>query len=62
MNMPGVFPLGHIMMTAGINALINDTNSALTHSDLLVLIDRHRMGDDGGVQRGRRTKSVCNRA
>jgi len=49
MNMPGLFPLGHIVMTQGINALIDVTQSPLTDADLLALINRHRMGDDGDV-------------
>jgi len=49
MNMPGLFPLGHIVMTQGIKALIDDAQSPLTDADLLALINRHRMGDDGDV-------------
>jgi len=49
MNMPGLFPLGHIVMTQGVKALIDDTQSPLTDAELLALINRHRMGDDGDV-------------
>jgi len=49
MNMPGLFPLGHIVMTQGIKALIDDSQSPLTNADLLAIINRHKMGDDGDV-------------
>jgi len=49
MNMPGLFPLGHIVMTQGIKALIDDSQSPLTNADLLAIINRHKIGDDGDV-------------
>ena len=49
MNMPGLFPLGHIVITQGIKALIDDKQSPLSNANLLALINRHKMGDDGDV-------------
>jgi len=49
MNMPGLFPLGHIVITAGIKVLIDDEQSTLSNADLLALINKHKMGEDGDV-------------
>jgi len=49
MNMPGLFPLGHIVMTQGIKSLVDDTQSSFSNADLLALLNRHKIGDDGDV-------------
>jgi len=45
----GLFPLGHIVITQGIKALIDDQQSAVNNNDLLALLHRHQSGDDGDV-------------
>jgi len=49
MNAPGLFPLGHTVITQGVKSLVDDEQSDLTNTDLLALINRHKTGDDGDV-------------
>jgi len=42
-----LFKLGQVVMTAGVEALINDKQGELSHIDLSKILNRHQSGDDG---------------
>jgi len=47
--MSGLFKLGQVVMSSGIEALMRDKQSELYNIDLSKLLYRHQTGDDGDV-------------